>query len=156
MGSGVDKGKKGEDWSHFLQMFSVLSPICRILSQAWLQGPRPASWGSLKHALPLRRSSLLCRGSFPLQRRIYLWIGTLYPSSVCSPVAVCVGSRTELLWLETGLYFWSVRSLEGKLGIFCAATFSPLWGWVFFIGWWLWEGWVLREGQSPVVCFPNW
>lgn len=150
MGQGVDEGKTWEGWSHFLQMFGGLS-----LSVGFF--PRPGCWtgqppAELGPCLPLKGPPLWSWGRFPLWRGIYLCAGMLYPSSVHSLVAVCIGSRIELLKLETGLHFWSVRLLKGDLGIFYAASFSLL---VFFIGWWVWGVGYQEMCRSPVVCVPN-
>lgn len=116
----------------------------RLSLLPWFPGPAagPEAGFPGQSALPLRGPSLLSCDKFPLRRDIYLWGGTLYSSSVLHfPEAVIRD------WLE-----FLVRSLEGELGIFCAASFSiPQSFFFFLIRWWLQGHWYQEKDQSPVV-----
>lgn len=123
----------------------------RLSLQPWFPGPaagpRQASLGSLQPALPLWGPSLLSWDKFPVRRGIYLWVGTLYPSSALRFPEAVTGD-----WLEVLVG----RVVGGWIGDFlCNFVLHPseIFFFFFLIRWWLQGHWYQEKDQSPVV-FP--
>lgn len=153
MGQGVDEGKNGGDWSHFLQMFSALSPTCSLF-------PRPGcrAWGWLPRAV----CSILC---FPEDHCFHPRAASLCEEvstfelahctqAVCVPQTQCA-SVAELIFCD-----WRLPCIFGhsghwrvNWGFSSVQLLSPIFGVVFY---WLvsLRGLDIKRRQKPSCMFP--